>query len=380
MDGTVRKVILDEIGATGSAPAQWNLLGLLDRDSQDKGRRFIHAVEEHGGALGWELATVAAGRFEMLHYSGVLQKDGMVVLAARAPDQIFHLYGELHGIFNEQAGELRRLQQNPATDEALLEEFMRVNNDLVNVRRELTHKNVQLENLLEELRKAQKIRDDVERITRHDLKGPLNPIINLPELLMESGEFTEEQQSLLQMIRDAGYRMLQMINTSLELYKMETGAYQLRPERVDLPTLLERVVQDCVARMQSVGQGVDIRFAHEGLRTGRVRVLGEELLCHTLLSNLLGNALDASPSGGEVLVEVDREADEAVVRIHNQGAVPEDVRERFFDKYATSGKQHGTGLGTYSAMLMARTQGGTIEMATSESEGTTVTVTLPLAL
>ena len=59
--------------------------------------------------------------------------------------------------------------------------------------------------------------------------------------------------------------------------------------------------------------------------------------------------------------------------------VPAQVREIFFDKYATYGKIQGTGLGTYSARLIARTQGGDVAMDTSEDAGTTVTVTLPEA-
>jgi signal transduction histidine kinase len=60
----------------------------------------------------------------------------------------------------------------------------------------------------------------------------------------------------------------------------------------------------------------------------------------------------------------------------NQGEVPAEIRERFFEKYATSGKSRGTGLGTYSARLIARAHGGDIAMQ-SQSGTVTVTVTLP---
>jgi CheY-like chemotaxis protein len=67
------------------------------------------------------------------------------------------------------------------------------------------------------------------------------------------------------------------------------------------------------------------------------------------------------------------------VRVHNAGAVPAAVRERFFDKYSTAGKSGGSGLGTYSARLMARTQQGDIEMQSSEARGTTLVVRLQAA-
>jgi two-component system sensor histidine kinase/response regulator len=61
--------------------------------------------------------------------------------------------------------------------------------------------------------------------------------------------------------------------------------------------------------------------------------------------------------------------------------VPPDIREHFFDKFSTSGKLGGTGLGTFSARLIAQTQHGDIAMQTSDTDNTTtVTVTLPFAL
>jgi signal transduction histidine kinase len=103
---------------------------------------------------------------------------------------------------------------------------------------------------------------------------------------------------------------------------------------------------------------------------------GERLLCYSMLANLLKNALEASVNGTHITVTLGEEKDKALIRIHNQGAVPEEIREKFFDKYTTVGKSGGTGLGTYSAKLMAETQGGSIHLKTSEKTGTTVTVCL----
>jgi CheY-like chemotaxis protein len=67
------------------------------------------------------------------------------------------------------------------------------------------------------------------------------------------------------------------------------------------------------------------------------------------------------------------------LHVHNDGVVPEEVRLRFFQKYATAGKSGGIGLGAYSARLLARVQQGDIALATSAEKGTTVTVKLALA-
>lgn len=89
---------------------------------------------------------------------------------------------------------------------------------------------------------------------------------------------------------------------------------------------------------------------------------GEELLCHSMLCNLIGNALDASPKGETVQVFLKSEDGGLRVDIVNRGQVPPELEGRFFEKYATCGKTRGTGLGTYSARLIARAHGGDIFM------------------
>jgi signal transduction histidine kinase len=67
----------------------------------------------------------------------------------------------------------------------------------------------------------------------------------------------------------------------------------------------------------------------------------------------------------------------AKVAVCNQGEVPPEIRDRFFEKYATAGKKQGTGLGTYSAKLIARTHGGDVALDTSEPGFTSVIVSFP---
>ncbi len=105
-------------------------------------------------------------------------------------------------------------------------------------------------------------------------------------------------------------------------------------------------------------------------------VTGEEVLLYSMLANLIKNALEASPEGERVTVALDSH-DRRLITIHNAGAVPPQIRDRFFDKYVTSDKKAGTGLGTYSAQLMAEIQGGTIRMETSEQTGTSLIIEFP---
>jgi len=233
----------------------------------------------------------------------------------------------------------------------------------------------QLEQQNETLKDNVRLREEVERIGRHDIKTPLNSIIAVPRLLREERALSPEEDELLGVVERAGYRILSMVNLSLDLYKMENGSYIFRPDAVDLGALLDKVLADL--RSHAASKGVALRV----VAPQPVHAWAEELLCYSLLANLVKNALEASPEGATVTMTLaaDSAGGAVTLAIHNQGAVPEAVRGQFFEKYATAGKASGTGLGTYSARLMARVQDGDIGMQTSHAQGTTLTVRLRAA-
>ncbi|GFM35317.1 hybrid sensor histidine kinase/response regulator [Desulfovibrio psychrotolerans] len=232
-----------------------------------------------------------------------------------------------------------------------------------------------------ERKQVEQMKEDVQRIAQHDLISPLNPIVNIPELLQKDNNLTREQKNMLRTISRAGVRMLHMIRLSLDLHKMETGRFEFSPEPVDLLETFHDILadqsQNMLSRQVEVALHVDNRHA---CVDEKLYVSAQPMLCYSLFSNLVLNSMEASQPGDTVLISLHSGNDGRVrTDIHNNGAVPHAVRARFFDKYATAGKTHGTGLGTYSARLIANTLHGNIAMHTSETAGTTVTVHLPAA-
>jgi PAS domain S-box-containing protein len=221
----------------------------------------------------------------------------------------------------------------------------------------------------EALRSAVRLREEVERMSRHDIKTPLNSVIAMARLLREERRLGREDDELLGSIERAGARILSMVNLSLDLVRMEQGSYEFRPDAVDLAEVARRVAADLES--QAASKGVAVRVRGEG-----ALALGEEHLCYSMLANLIKNAIEASPDGREVEVTLGERGGALLARVHNAGAVPEEVRPRFFQKYVTAGKSGGVGLGAYSARLLARVQRGDITMRTSAAEGTTLTVRL----
>ncbi len=91
-----------------------------------------------------------------------------------------------------------------------------------------------LEDQNRELLEAGRLREDVERITRHDLKTPLNAIIGYPRMMMADGNLPADHLEYLKMIEEAGLMMLNMINLSLDIFKMERGIYELQSVPVNI--------------------------------------------------------------------------------------------------------------------------------------------------
>ncbi len=224
-------------------------------------------------------------------------------------------------------------------------------------------------------KQREQVREDVERTARHDMKSALVGIVGLAGALLKRQDIAPKERSFLEVIKENGEHLLHMVYASLDLLKMQQGVYQLSGKRFDLTPVLRCIAANVA--VQARERDVSLAFVKDGkpLGEGVCPVLGEEHHLESCLSNLIKNAVEAAPKGTTVTVTIT--GDPFSVDIHNMGAIPEDIRGTFFDPFVTSGKPDGTGLGTYSARLIARAHGGDISFTTSEAEGTHMLVHLP---
>jgi len=229
---------------------------------------------------------------------------------------------------------------------------------------------VELEEKNNALIHAIRSREDVERISRHDLKTPLGSIAAAPGLLRTGRMFSIEEEDVLSMIEKAANRALRMVNLSLDLYRMEKETYVFTPRPVDLIRMTTEVVQDLQIHARSKAVVIEVSGSDS-----HTWVEGEDALCYSIIANLLKNAVEAAPENSVVQVYI-RMGAQVRLGIHNMGAVPERLRDNFFEKYSTEGKTGGNGLGTYSSYLMAGAQNGSLTMETSDTLGTTLTLVL----
>ncbi len=234
-----------------------------------------------------------------------------------------------------------------------------------------------------EQKQLENIRSEVERIIRHDLRSPLIGLIAAPQMLLKATNLTEKQRDLLKIIEISGRKLLSTLNMSLEMYKIETGKYVYVPAEVDLVKLLKENLSYLSflhnISMEEIEITINGRPVASTAEDVALVVKTDNVLIDLILMNLIKNAFEASGERTRIALHTFPETHRLAIAVHNDRPVPETLRDKFFEKYATSGKAGGTGLGTYSACIMAKALGGDIAMESSQARGTTVTVTLPLS-
>lgn len=259
-----------------------------------------------------------------------------------------------------------------------ISELKETQNRLAEAHAELAIRNRELAVQNRILQENIELREHVERIARHDLKAPLSALIGLPQVLLDNYDLPPQAEKVVHLIEQAGHSMLDMLNQSLVLYRLETGAYELSPVPLDLADLARRTADRLSTMPLARGRRIALTRDGRPLAAGDVVICGgDELLLGPMLQNLLVNALEASPSGGVTTVDLREDAANVAVAIANDGEVPESIRTRMFEKYVTMGKRGGTGLGAYSAALAARAHGGRVSLDAATPGRTTVTVVLP---
>jgi PAS domain S-box-containing protein len=235
----------------------------------------------------------------------------------------------------------------------------------------LTLQNISERKRLEELRLG------AERIMRHDLRNALNGILGFGSLLSLDQSLDPEQRENARLIEQSAQLMTEQIDAYLYLQAIERGAFHPQMADVDLIALARHAME----MLSSFAGGQNVRYQllwnnKPVKREDSCMVSGIKALLSGMMINLIKNALEAAPFGSMVTVRIDR-GERVVFSVHNFGVIPAEIRPRLFTQYATYGKKKGSGLGTYSARLIAEALGGTIGFTTSDEQGTTVRVEFP---
>jgi signal transduction histidine kinase len=232
-----------------------------------------------------------------------------------------------------------------------------------------------------ELQRSLRMRDEFMSLVAHELRTPLNTLFletQMRSLQLKRGNLPafnpEQMNNMIKRDERQIKAMIRLIDDMLDVSRMKSGTLSIRPGKVELMALLERVVNDL--SLQAAAAGANVMLAPHPPVEG----YWDEFRVEQVVVNLLTNAMRY---GGGGAVEVSVHGEDGNVRIavrdHGKGIAP-DYIDRIFEPYergAKSGEPKGLGLGLYISRQLAKSHGGELTVESTPGEGATFSLTLP---
>jgi cell cycle sensor histidine kinase DivJ len=219
-------------------------------------------------------------------------------------------------------------------------------------------------------------------IMSHELRTPLNAVIGFSQMLLdEKGLMIDAKQrhDYARLINESGRHLLSVVNGMLDISKLESGHFDIEPERF-APA---RVIADCCDLLTPRAQESGITLRAE-LPGDLPELVADKRAFHQIMLNLLANAVKFSDRGGTVKVDAAVDAAVLVIAIEDTGVgiASEDlprIGEPFFQARSSYDRRHdGTGLGISIVKGLLGLHGGRMDIESHLGEGTRVVVRLPL--
>ena len=230
--------------------------------------------------------------------------------------------------------------------------------------------------LYEEAQRAIRAREEVLGVVSHDLRNPLNVIMMSAAQLDAIDERRAGTAELYERIERAARQMEVMIRDLLDLSSIDAGHFAVELQRQELAPVLREA--EHMLRPLAAGKSLTLRSEiSEPLPP--LSIDNAQLL--RVLSNLIGNAIKYTPSGGTITLRTVLQASSVRVSVSDTGpGIPPEQLPFVFDRYwqAKPGERHGVGLGLPIAKGIVEAHGGTIGVESPPGAGATFWFTLPL--
>jgi PAS domain S-box-containing protein len=233
-------------------------------------------------------------------------------------------------------------------------------------------------------KELEQTREEFTHMLVHDLRSPLGAVIgglSVAEELLETPEQLDAGMlnETVNLALDGSRHLLDLINSILDINKLESGSMPLDLRPVALAPLAEDVVRTLMGTSEITG----VKLSSE-VPADLPPAQADRDKVHRVVTNLVANALKFTPSGKSVTLRVRQDDGKLVFMVADEGpGIPPDYRSRVFEKFVqvpgSKGRQKGTGLGLTFCKLTIEAHGGRIWVDCPSEGGSVFTFTLPVA-
>jgi len=232
-----------------------------------------------------------------------------------------------------------------------------------------------------ELRQADQVRRDFVANVSHELRTPLTAIRGYVEALTDSPVDPEQSRKFLGIIARHASRMERLVNDLLRLARLDARQEQVQPAVLQVESLLEQVRGDVEAATTARDITVETTIAPDA-----TTLSGDPAKLHDVFRNLLENATNYSPEGGQIDIDATRTADGIAISVSDRGpGIPAAELPRIFERFYRVDRSRtrdprdpgGTGLGLSIVKHLVELHGGKVTARNRDGGGTIVTVHLP---
>lgn len=236
----------------------------------------------------------------------------------------------------------------------------------------------------EEVRRmADRRKDQFLMTLAHELRNPLGPISSGIQVLKRTvaASASERERGLLDMMERQARHLVRLVEELLEVSRISRGKVELCKEQTDVATILRNALETCQPPIEKRRHHATLRIPPETLA-----IYADPMRLEQVFANLIVNAAKFTEPGGRIEIEAERDGDEAVVRVRDNGSgiSPEELPHvfRLFTQVggrSLSPEERGLGVGLALAQSLVELHGGKIE-ARSEGlgKGSTFVIRLPL--
>lgn len=383
ISGRVLSVEINNTGLENNRFIDRLLIEIFSNEDIAKVLEFFVETKSVGASFSKQLSIISGEKTAKFFFNSVKIDNKIIILGTNHRANFDDMMSQMMSINNDQTNMLRQLfkaQMSPedkkerVIETVLYEELSRVNNDLVNIQRELAKKNHELEAL-------NKLKNQFLGMAAHDLRNPLGVIMNLSEFILEEKEkLSEEAVSFLEKIDSLSKFMLNMVTELLDISSIESGQMNLNKTRFDLVQL----VRDAVTLNKSLAEKKNI-FINFVSSEESLPLYADLNKIDQVITNLLTNAVKYSYQNTTTVVAIMKDLKKARLVVKDQGqGIPSNEIIKLFKPFAktsvkSTGGEKSTGLGLMIVKKIVDGHGGTITVESEVGAGTTFTVELPLA-